>query len=698
MSSTLLSEPPYFKVRWLRPYISTAYLDLPANPIVPSGSTSSGAWQALSERESEECEKIWETLSDEDKIEAEKEEEDAANSGETADENTEDKVGVSVGKDRLFEVDVRHMRLVPIYWKLNGPPLRMKRATWMFDETRPVKRELQQQLDLAYLHIEPWKEAYQDELSTALALGPEAHEKLRYPLKSLDQNLSVIFEDENTARLVSENITSKMSSTLLSPFRKKDTKAPLPAGTRVYRGYDEAVRRRTPPKDPVPPPENPEPTAEKTKQRGPGRPETPETQVGEGADGTEEITDLILVIHGIGQGMAASYEAFNFLYATNQFRRVARKQATDPALASIMRNRRVQFLPVQWRTNLQLSLDEENERRERENEGLDNRFTLGDITLNNKIPFVREVMNNVLIDVPYFMRHATRFIHHHHRQRMIESVRNLLNRTYRMWCARNPGFEFTGRVHIIAHSLGSALSAHILSKQPTRRPPLSKIKCPNEITEQFLFNTRKVWFDLMLHTERTLDSPSDEALDRVGVFGCLAVDTLYNVFNTSDPIAAAQTMLPSAIPAINASMFGNLSNRVSRMFDVMPKMGFSSSTSPPTSSSARSNSSSRPRPAISRSGPTNGSGFELGGANERLEGTRAERRFWALNPHGTLDFFLPSEGNISEYVDMLTAHSSYWGDPNLAAFVLSEIFARKEDLMRTGLGPARGSSKTRAGI
>ncbi|KZT35133.1 hypothetical protein SISSUDRAFT_1064729 [Sistotremastrum suecicum HHB10207 ss-3] len=650
MSTSLLSGPPHFKVRWLRPYISTAYLDLPANPIVPSGSTSSGAWQALSERESEECEKIWETLSDEDKIEAEKEEEDAANSGETADENTEDKVGVSVGKDRLFEVDVRHMRLVPIYWKLNGPPLRMKRATWMFDETRPVKRELQQQLDLAYLHIEPWKEAYQDELSTALALGPEAHEKLRYPLKSLDQNLSVIFEDENTARLVSENITSKMSSTLLSPFRKKDTKAPLPAGTRVYRGYDEAVRRRTPPKDPVPPPEIPEPTAEKTKQRGPGRPETPETQVGEGADGTEEITDLILIIHGIGQGMAASYEAFNFLYATNQFRRVARKQATDPALASIMRNRRVQFLPVQWRTNLQLSLDEENERRERENEGLDNRFTLGDITLNNKIP--------------------------HHRQRMIESVCLEANRTYRMWCARNPGFEFTGRVHIIAHSLGSALSAHILSKQPTRRPPLSKIKCPNEITEQFLFNTSALFLlgsplGVFLHLkqaqliarkgrERTLDSPSDEALDRVGVFGCLAVDTLYNVFNTSDPIAyrlnpcvdaeAAQTMLPSAIPAINASMFGNLSNRVSRMFDVMPKMGFSSSTSPPTSSSARSNSSSRPRPAISRSGPTNGSGFELGGANERLEGTRAERRFWALNPHGTLDFFLPSEGNISEYV------------------------------------------------
>ena len=34
---------------------------------------------------------------------------------------------------------------------------------------------------------------------------------------------------------------------------------------------------------------------------------------------------------------------------------------------------------------------------------------------------------------------------------------------------------------------------------------------------------------------------------------------------------------------------------------------------------------------------------------ERLEGSRAERRFSALNPHGNIDFFLPSAG-VSEYL------------------------------------------------
>lgn len=34
---------------------------------------------------------------------------------------------------------------------------------------------------------------------------------------------------------------------------------------------------------------------------------------------------------------------------------------------------------------------------------------------------------------------------------------------------------------------------------------------------------------------------------------------------------------------------------------------------------------------------------------ERLQGSRGERRFSALNPHGNIDFVLPS-GGVSEYL------------------------------------------------
>jgi hypothetical protein len=36
--------------------------------------------------------------------------------------------------------------------------------------------------------------------------------------------------------------------------------------------------------------------------------------------------------------------------------------------------------------------------------------------------------------------------------------------------------------------------------------------------------------------------------------------------------------------------------------------------------------------------------------------------------------------------EMITAHASYWADSNFASFLLAEIFAKKEDRARTGLG------------
>jgi hypothetical protein len=60
-----------------------------------------------------------------------------------------------------------------------------------------------------------------------------------------------------------------------------------------------------------------------------------------------------------------------------------RKQALSPALASIMRSHNVQFLPVQWRTTLRL---DEDEARKRKMDGLDNSFSLADITLKKHIP------------------------------------------------------------------------------------------------------------------------------------------------------------------------------------------------------------------------------------------------------------------------------------------------------------------------
>ena len=86
---------------------------------------------------------------------------------------------------------------------------------------------------------------------------------------------------------------------------------------------------------------------------------------------------------------------------------------------------------------------------------------------------------------------------------------------------------------------------------------------------------------------------------------------------------------------------------------------------------------------------------------ERLQGSRGERRLNALNPHGNIDFMLPSAGmseylgetpnipilvpprplrhtsdietksTVSPFADALTSHGAYWSDPSFGAFMLA---------------------------
>lgn len=156
----------------------------------------------------------------------------------------------------------------------------------------------------------------------------------------------------------------------------------------------------------------------------------------------EPCTDLVLVVHGIGQHLAAQYESFNFIYAANQFRQVLRKQSSDPSVSSVMKNRRCQVLPVQWRASLNIESGTADEDAKKEE---NNEFTFADITIGKSIPYVREVTNSVLLDIPLFMSD--------HRQKMIEAVCQQANRLYRMWIARHPEFEKNGRVHIVGHSV-----------------------------------------------------------------------------------------------------------------------------------------------------------------------------------------------------------------------------------------------------
>jgi len=103
---------------------------------------------------------------------------------------------------------------------MNAPPIKVIRATWMYDEVclflhlrtpewmlifvlckhRPVPLVLSKQLEELYKLVKPWQSSYQLELSTAIELGPEAHAKLK---QRIDESQSIIFEDDAVAYIVS---------------------------------------------------------------------------------------------------------------------------------------------------------------------------------------------------------------------------------------------------------------------------------------------------------------------------------------------------------------------------------------------------------------------------------------------------------------------------------------------------------------
>jgi hypothetical protein len=119
MASSSLASPiersPSLVVRWLRPQTATALLDLPTAPIALS-TQKEVPWQAFTAEESEACEAAWQALSDEDKRRSEGYgvgSETASEKSPSVEEEVEDEdtVGVSIARDKLFEVDVRRMKV-----------------------------------------------------------------------------------------------------------------------------------------------------------------------------------------------------------------------------------------------------------------------------------------------------------------------------------------------------------------------------------------------------------------------------------------------------------------------------------------------------------------------------------------------------------------------------------------------------------
>ena len=333
---------------------------------------------------------------------------------------------------------------------------------------------------------------------------------------------------------------------------------------------------------------------------------------------------------------------------------------------------------VNWRSTL--NLEDGNptlNAKAKEKDDSANQYSLKDITAET-IPAIRSLISDVLLDIPYYLSS--------HKPKMIEAVIKEANRIYRLWCSNNPGFHEAGRVHLIAHSLGSVMALDILSKQPTKLPKHLDLKGKKVLGNMFEFDTKNLFFcgspagfflllnhaPLVPRKDRAKpgtegeDSTSDVA-GEAGTYGCLAVDNIYNVMHTNDPIAYrinacvevnyANSIQPAFVPSATSSWLQSIS-QVIRGKPVVPTRG--SGDLPPVVA----------RPTAVKLPST----IEMETHNFTQEEI-AEKKMYLLNDNGQIDYFLSSGGGPLEiqYLNMLSAHSSYWVLQDFVRFLVLEI-------------------------
>jgi len=283
---------------------------------------------------------------------------------------------------------------------------------------------------------------------------------------------------------------------------------------------------------------------------------------------------------------------------------------------------------------------------------------------------------------------------------MIRAVVKEANRVYNLWCLNNPGFEKEGRVHIIAHSLGSAIALDILSKQPTKVEPKiptssgsewgwgkKKARRERELAlqeERFDFDTKNLFFcgspagfflllnraTLLPRRGRNKPGAAGEDMEpgvagEAGQYGCLAVDNVYNILHYSDPIAYrlnptvdaeyAKSLKTAYVPSTTSSLFDAFTSTIRSVF--------------PGAAASGPNGSSLPmHPNMTRLPST----MELETHNFSRE-ELAEKRLQLLNDNGQLDWYLSVMRPLeNQYLNMLGAHSSYWESRDFARMCVVE--------------------------
>ncbi|KKY35207.1 putative ddhd domain-containing protein [Diaporthe ampelina] len=405
---------------------------------------------------------------------------------ETENSDTQSGTKVPVNEDFLFDVDIEKRELAPVYWL--GPVYDVRRGSWFYQEgsnLRPCEENLAAQLEEGYLKCKPWLypggymsgikvvRGYTEPGKTKPKSNPSKDEKA--PTTPTD-NKNTEDQLDKARKRRGDSLKHQISSLLESDNRDVDQE-------------EEAVRKRE----------------EKEIQDDYNAP-AGETQ-------GREIEHLVLITHGIGQLLGLRMESVNFVHDVNTLRKTIKSvyttsedlRALNSEIGGGPGNSRVQVLPVCWRHLLDFPRKRE-EKKSEQDIGLatteeDEYPSLDDITIEG-VAFARSLISDLALDVLLYQSA--------YREQISEIVFKEANRIYNLFVERNPGFK--GKVHIMGHSLGSAIMFDILCRQQELKKQVEQSKnplriWPSEARQPAAKDPRDLTFDFEVDDFYCLGSP-----------------------------------------------------------------------------------------------------------------------------------------------------------------------------------------------
>lgn len=637
--------------------------------------------------------------------------------------------GILVGIQRLHQINLPDLKMVPIYWKPVHDIVPVMRATWFFEDTMlPVEVDVANQLECGFLTLQPWTQTWRDELGSAVATGaagevkishrlwPEHHERKtgNYSGSTLDGHgeegattpeqarqrscvdTQTFLRDNDFGDNIDHAASGDSCYSRVGPFKM------YPDAAVIYADEIHAYLLRP----------NLQPSA---------------------YYGRRPLANYIRKGHALGicvrRGFcelrwnqlypakrdknSISHQAVRTQYTTSAEHQA--KSALNSAMDSSefaaspvkhlilvihgigqklservesyhfthVTNSLRRLIDVELATsnskvhindrggvmilpcNWRSSLDFDLTDPPNSVEPLRDQQYSLDDITPDSLPSIRSIISDVMLDIPYYLSH--------HQSTMINAVVREANRIFYLWCKNNPGFKENGSVHLLCHSLGSVMAIDVLSKQPTR--VTEHVDGALVLSdEHFAFNTKNLFlcgspagFFLLLKKAELM--PRQDSVKDDGIDATTGKAGQYGCIAVENIYNIINPYDPVAF-RLNPTVDTAYAASLKKAYLPSATKSWFSFTNPFKSSDA-------PPPSTEPKSTSMAIGLPQHVELERhnfLQEAMAEKRMYLLNDNGQIDYYMRYGGGPLEiqYLTMLGAHSSYWLSRDFVHFICVE--------------------------